>query len=389
MLDGDRFDGIWGYDGQAQTSKWGGTRKSDVKPVLSNQSMASAACDWTGTWSSSIGDLRFIQNGNQVSGQHRTVGQISATAEACRLDGMIENTANETRRDFTITKSDRRFDGTWSWQDGTNFATNIWSGTLRSSEAPVISQPVPQDDQQPIAEDAGSQSTDATPEPEPSTNEPEKETVRTWRVTLHSACERSTDEDAIGVGMFGLSWIKARVTHKNTGEEIMIAPVGGFPNLKNDKERVFDVKDVDGSEAYQAYLGGGQCATYTQSGFKAFFPDARKAPTPISLDFKIDAAKFGYDDIHDLMSDRKNRIRVMSKLEATKALGFDLDFGTVGRSTPLQDADFCGSCKLKMRKGVELFFNYMPGTPIGDGVLSGFKDGSHEAAVFYDIKPLD
>ena len=112
---------------------------------------------------------------------------------------------------------------------------------------------------------------------------------------------------------------------------------------------------------------------------------------PILVDFEIDAKRFGYDDIEELLSNRKNRLRVMTKLGGTQRLGFDSDFGTKARSTPLADANFCGSCKLNRDKQHEdgTFAYSMSGTPIGNGVLSGFRDAGDEAAVFYDIQPLE
>lgn len=384
-LDGDRFNGVWGYDGQAQTSKWGGTRRSNAQPELVNRNMSESACVWTGTWSSSIGDLKLVQNGNQVSGQHRTKGQVSGTVDDCRLRGTIESPSDETARDFSIAKGARRFDGTWSWQDSSNFRTNVWGGTLRSAEVPTISQPATPERQDPApAQD---------PVPEPAEDEPEKEMTRTWRVTLHSVCAKNTvDDEAIGISIHGIGWIKARVTHKQTGEEITIAPIGGFPSLNNDKERVFDVrKHVHEGDAY---LSASWCSTFSDIGFVDGHYESAKEPKPIALDFEIDAEKFGYDDVDDLLSNRNNRLRVMVKLGAEKLLGFDPDFGIVAKSTPFSEADFCGSCKLKKSEieySNERVYHqrFMRGTPTGSGVLSGFKDGEDEAAVFYDIKPLE
>ena len=389
-LDGDRFNGIWGYDGGAQSNKWGGTRRSSDTPALSNQDMAETACIWTGTWSSSIGDLMLVQSGNQVTGQHRTAGEVSGTADECSLRGSIKNPADEKDRDFAILKSGRRFDGTWSWQDNSIFVSNVWGGTLRSAAPPRITPP-----STPAPQDADPEPQEAEPvtEPDPIEEGSEKNMIKTWRVTLHSACVRNAqnDEDAYGVKLFGIAWVKARVTHKTTGEVITVAPLGGFPNLNSDQERVFEqTKDSAGLEAY---VFDSRCAFFTQSGFDRNdnYTENETPGEPISVDFEIDAARFGYDDIEDLLSNRENRLRVMTKLSGNKRLALDPDFGTQARSTPLADANFCGSCKLsKDTHHPDGTFAYsMPGAPIGNGVLSGYKDGADMAAVFYDIKPLE
>lgn len=381
-LDGDRFNGIWGYDGQAQTRKWGGTRRSNVQPELVNRNMSESACVWTGTWSSSIGDLKLVQNGNQVSGQHRTNGLVSGTVDDCRLRGTIENPSDETARDFSIAKGARRFDGTWSWQDSSNFRTNVWGGTLRSAEAPLVSRPSSSEESN-IEE--GEAVAEAVPE-QPNELEQDADipvaTMGTWDVSLGYICLINKEENTgggiflgtIGIDIYGLAWVKARVFDKTLGKEVSIAPVGGFPNLNGDQERAWELRSDQARNVHRC---------------NGFGPDTEN--DKLTFQYQIDATQYGYADLDELLKDTRNRIRVMVKLGEYDFDSPNDELGTKAKSTPLAQANFCGSCNKsdEARGGIEGATNTIAGPMVGNGILSGFRDGADEVAVLYDIERLE
>ena len=360
ILEADRFKGLWGWEDNTPDNNWGGTRKSADTPQLINEELYENACDWSGVWSSTLRDLTLNQNGNAVSGTQGSSGIISAnTVGSCkagsttRLRGTIEDKVAKTKQQFDITKSGRSFSGTWAFIGGQGVPkNNFWGGTLRELNKSIG---VANETENVVEGEAVAEQVQPETKNNPS--------VGIWRVSLDSICVIGKEEGetgllkTAGLQIYGIAWVKARIFDKKVGREIMLAPKSGFPNLTGDKERVWERR------ADQYLSVGGICDSFSSAG--------------IQLNYEINAQTYGYSDIAELISNSKNRIRVMVKLGEYDSDSPNDELGTKAKSSSLISANFCGSCQKE--KSDQRF---------GDGVLSGFRDGGDEVIVLYDIKRL-
>jgi len=389
---GERFVGSWFETVDDQNSRpWSGYHMTTETPVLTNQDMAAIWCSWTGTWSSSLGNLMLIQDGSRVYGGNFRYGEIEAEATTeCGPNGVTELNGKFTDHqreevEFNIIKTGSRFEGTWASVGPTFYSVYTegekpqWGGNQYSTEKPtraeidLVTRPPASD---PVI----------VPRIEPSYIPSPQNNVMagTWEVALSAVCavvakndESSDVRDSIDP--VGIGWVRARVVHKQTGEEIEVAPVGGFPNIRGDKERAWEAIN----SRYPVPETG--CNTLVNGGHTS-----RPEVDPVTLRYEIDASKFGYASLDELLAQRRNRLRVMFKLtDLDYGLNPDDDLGTQAKSIPLIEADFCGSCNAIMGSNTGGAQRLRLGAiPSGNGVLSGYSDADIEAVVLYDIRPL-
>lgn len=250
----NRFDGSWRWNGSSSESKWNGWLKSSAKPKLINQQLTDAACNWSGTWSSTSGDVVLSQNGSVVTSTQGKAGVVSgAAAVNCglggetRLKGRIEDKTAGGIRESTITKTGRRFAGTWSIAGGAGVPRSYpWGGTLRSLDGPVGAKAEVEN----IVE--GTANTDAV-STDPKTPVKDKPTKGISQVTIGPICVVSKEENngglltlaSAGPQIYGIGWVKARVVDKRSGNVIELPPRSEFPNLNSDKERVWERRSAD------------------------------------------------------------------------------------------------------------------------------------------------
>ncbi|MEO0899462.1 MAG: M12 family metallopeptidase [Bacteroidota bacterium] len=92
---------------------------------------------WTGTWSSTYGELRLIQNGTKVSGDYATQGVIEGTYNAAKrtLTGSFYNKKLKRTGFFRFTLNGKSFSGTWGWNRDMN---TKWTGTRIRSTKPSL-----------------------------------------------------------------------------------------------------------------------------------------------------------------------------------------------------------------------------------------------------------
>ena len=106
--------------------------ESDVVPVP-----VPAGCNWTGTWGSTYGILRFIQNGNEVSGDYSSKGFIKGTVgPGCTLSGTFDNRQEQIKGTFEFTREGERFEGLWGLEGELPY--EAWKGRRSSSELPRL-----------------------------------------------------------------------------------------------------------------------------------------------------------------------------------------------------------------------------------------------------------
>ncbi len=93
-----------------------------------------ATTNMQGTWSSSFGELRLKQNGSRVYGDYKNVGTIKATMKGNLVSGEFTNGSKKGKLQWILT--DGKFTGKWAW--GNNTLGGSWTGTLKSTKAPVL-----------------------------------------------------------------------------------------------------------------------------------------------------------------------------------------------------------------------------------------------------------
>lgn len=100
-------------------------------------SHAQQACDWTGTWTSTYGDLKLIQTGDNVSGDYSTVGTLEGTVrEKCALYGTFDNTLSKTKGHFKFRRNKEMFAGKWGFDGQGRIKT--WRGNRISLLKPAL-----------------------------------------------------------------------------------------------------------------------------------------------------------------------------------------------------------------------------------------------------------
>jgi hypothetical protein len=97
-----------------------------------------AAPSWQGTWSTSFGELRLVQNGHVVSGDYKDVGRIEGTADQKRrtLEGTFTNQGRRGRLKFVLDGKGKGFQGAWAW--GSEKPKAEWKGRRTSTARPSV-----------------------------------------------------------------------------------------------------------------------------------------------------------------------------------------------------------------------------------------------------------
>ena len=404
---------------------------------LSSQAMAqSADCNWTGTWATQYGDLRIIHSGNAVSGDYGPKGTVTGeVTDACIVNGTYLNT-NGAKGSFKFSKDGTVLQGEYGTNDGP--LTYSWTGSLKSAARPIlVTAPYPVLDvtRQTVTSNAGGfrQSTilatptfkspttivKALPKTPTQTRDEQLREMRrkaaerttakrkayieeqardaalfaeqekrqqelqykkeidslekaTWKVHLEGICAKSIGGYSIFYGgspeVFGIAWIRARVIDKSKAQhrQIELAPNGGFTRLNGDKERVWEIQPSEKS----LDIVGSTCGAI---GTK--------------LDYSIEFKKYGYHDIHEFLSEDRNRFDVMFKLSENR-LTHTNALGTYRAATSFEASDFCGLCeRISAPNGVSYY--EMPSRETGNGIVSGFKDGETRIQAYYQITPKE
>lgn len=389
--DGDRFQGEWGLDGEPLSEGWKGRRSSKETPELRASELWAARCNWTGAWFTPWAGVRMklVQQGKKIYGELGERETIEGTTQTeckgnrdVRLEATLKDRETNATRSMTITMSGRQYAGTIGGSAEGLPSANVMTGSRASLEAPVLTfanAPTPS----PVYDGGGP----VTPRDDRRKEIPEENAtpvsdtgkkIARWAVNIGNLCvkgRRPAFSSVTGEVYGGIIWVRARVYDKTTGKEVELAPVGGFPNLYGDKERVWEVlPNGDGGGAYY-----GQCYGFAQNGLS-------DNTDPVTLKYEFDYEKYGYESLQELVDRRRNRIRVMYKLFTTKAgIGvrkIDKELGVKAKSYPLDSANFCGLCK-------KSDWEVSGSAPLGDGVFSGLRDENGEAVILYDIKRVD
>ena len=105
-------------------------------------SLSLTAQSWTGTWQTSYGELRLVQDGKQVYGDYGNKGPIAATFDPVtqELSGTFKNNGQEGH--LTLFLNGSSFRGRWGWK-GKSAAGN-WNGSRSSAARPVLKFGKPQ-----------------------------------------------------------------------------------------------------------------------------------------------------------------------------------------------------------------------------------------------------
>jgi len=96
------------------------------------------AQEWQGTWNTSFGEVRIVQEGNKLYGDYKNVGTIEATVSGNSANGVFTNGSNKGV--FKWTKISNAFTGKWGW--GTNVGTSNWTGTKRNNTKPKLTSSI-------------------------------------------------------------------------------------------------------------------------------------------------------------------------------------------------------------------------------------------------------
>ena len=366
-------------------------------------------CDWSGAWETSRGDLTLKKSDGVYAGNSGEFGRVTGigylTGHKCELYGVFRTSDGNKQGEFKLKQNSNSFSGQWNDVKGRPWA-HSWTGTRSNS------------DQQSSTSSANrfgvvtngnlSGQTFATAKvsvpkrplsavvnpPVSSNNEPTPEDVKKlkdtlaaleaqkrdeeialavgnlrrlkkgeWRVDLEAICAWTADEKDWVVNenyenYYGIGWIRARVIHKKTKQQIDLAPKGGFTNLNGDKERVWEVKP---SDLNQFQVTAGECGTIRRS-----------------FTYEVDFAKYGYDSLIDFLGEPKNRFDVMFKLTEHDKISADDYLGTKRAATSFQRSSFCNICG-----------NYgsLPKFRNNNGMLNGFKGDGTNVSVAYGIVP--
>lgn len=390
--DGDRFEGLWGLDGELPYERWKGRRSSSELPVLRAEERWTAACQWTGTWFTPTTGvrMRLVQDGARVTGEigdNLIVEGNTDTACEGRRDIRMEAavTDRETGADqsmvITMSSGGQRYTGSLGGAPQGQAISGVFAGSRASRQIPALTSESTLPREQ--ISDAGGEAIRATQTPSqdpPLTPVPRASTTLRWEVSLGSLClgAQPFRKDSPTVAFRGIVWSKARVYDKVNGKEIELAPIGGFPNIKGDKERVWEI-ELNGTPGLYAVLAHQSCRNFNSSGLTG--------SAPKTLTYEIDYAALGYASEQEFLNRRRNGVRVMYKLytrESSLWRSADVvkeELGTKVKTTAFQDANICGTCNR------EAWLNNPRMAPTGDGVFSGFRsDEDWSAFVLYDIQ---
>ncbi|HHP7237767.1 hypothetical protein [Longibacter sp.] len=139
-----RFVGTWSWDGEATQHAWDGQRINASRPTLQHPSFQEAGRTedtWEGTWSTTFGELRLVQEGTRVAGDYKEVGEIAGVVnlDTGALTGTFTNADRSGRLIFE--RDGHRFRGMWAW--GSSTPSKPWTGRRTDSQRPrlLIAEP--------------------------------------------------------------------------------------------------------------------------------------------------------------------------------------------------------------------------------------------------------
>ncbi|BCY28958.1 hypothetical protein KK2020170_18260 [Flavobacterium okayamense] len=95
------------------------------------------AQNFTGTWSTTFGDLKLIHEGRTVYGDYGTKGIIDAIQTGSTINGKFTNAGKVGVFYFKLASDNKSFTGEWRWQGDTTNRGN-WTGTLKSDAFPSL-----------------------------------------------------------------------------------------------------------------------------------------------------------------------------------------------------------------------------------------------------------
>lgn len=95
------------------------------------------AQNFTGTWNSTFGELRLVQDGQIVYGDYGTKGIMDAIQTGNTINGKFTNNGNIGEFSFKLSADHKSFTGQWKWQNESNYRAG-WSGTLKSDSYPSL-----------------------------------------------------------------------------------------------------------------------------------------------------------------------------------------------------------------------------------------------------------
>lgn len=95
------------------------------------------AQNFTGTWSTTFGDLKLIHQGQTVYGDYGTKGIIDAIQTGSTINGKFTNAGKVGEFYFKLASDNKSFTGEWRWQGETTNRGN-WTGTLKSDAFPSL-----------------------------------------------------------------------------------------------------------------------------------------------------------------------------------------------------------------------------------------------------------
>ena len=130
VLDGDKFTGQWANEDAEPNSPWDGTRTSSAKPTLTSH-------PFIGTWKTTQGELKLLQEGTRVYGKLNDDIAVEGTFTFSNrsLLGIFQGPNTSGR--FQITGDDDRFSGDWE-TSAPNATQSAWSGERISSAEPNL-----------------------------------------------------------------------------------------------------------------------------------------------------------------------------------------------------------------------------------------------------------
>jgi len=425
--DEETFEGLWGLEGELPHEAWKGRRSSSELPVLRADERWTAACQWTGTWFTPTAGvrMRLVQDGARVSGEIGDNLIVEGTTDtACegrrdiRMEATVTDRETGADQSMTITMSSggQRYTGSLGGVQQGLPVSSVFSGSRASRDKPIIREQVsPISDAGGAVQRAGEDAEegtaqDTTQSPSPSS----QQNIARFEVNVGALCYKSRPRDerpgtfglapsilpVFGVQTQGIAWVRARIYNKNTREEVELAPIGGFPNINGDKERAWEVRIGDPLRTGDHAVAADGCSAFSPSGFayQDRFGASEENPAgitsepPLTFVFEIDPERFGYKDLDELLKRRRNRFRVVYKFQAGDRYANIYEFGEKARSHAMEDANFCGTCKMDNFPVEEVTGIRQPlgnFNPTGDGALTGFRRDGAEAFVLYDIKRLD
>jgi len=420
--EGDRFEGLWGLDGELPYERWKGRRSSSELPVLRAEERWAAACRWTGTWFTPTTGvrMRLVQDGARVTGEigeNLIVEGNTDTACEGRRDVRMEATVTdrETGADqsmtITLSSGGQRYAGTLGGSHQGILSSSVFSGSRASRKMPELTYAsMPAEGR---ISDAGGVAQPATV---PVAAEPEPDPTKTakFKVNVGALCHVKDVPEGHrghlrghGSRYQGIIWVKANVFDKKTGKDVQLAPIGGYLNVNGDKERAWEIPQTDEvTDIYQVGLAAYGCTNFSQEGF-SYGARVQYVPTgnggrrrtiayteynddpELEITFEFDPEKYGYSSIEELVTRRRNRIRLMYKLNYVDKSGEVYPLGTNAKTHALADPGFCGTCKMQ---GYDRYDDIISppknGYPTGDGALTGFRNSGAEAFVLYDLERL-